>query len=185
LATETDRQNPKQAKQMISTVDTWDLARLGREQRGEAALASFARLLDGLPAQAESLVSWAIAGQTDALQRRYITLRADATVRMVCQRCLAEFDLPLHVETRLQLVETEAEIQAEESGEDDPEAPDQVLGSSFFDVLSLVEDELILALPYVPKHEVCPSLPKELNDSEGGDAGRPSPFAVLAKLKKD
>ncbi len=170
---------------MVSTVDTWELARLGHEQSGEATLASFSRLLDGLPAQAESLVQWSLVGQTDSLQRRFITLRADATVRLVCQRCLSEFELPLHVETRLQLVETEAEIEAEETGEDDPDALDQVLGSSFFDVLSLVEDELILALPYVPKHEVCPSLPKELDSSEGGDTGRPSPFAVLAKLKKD
>ena len=166
------------------TVDTWELARSGQEQRGEAPLVEFSRLLEGLPHQPERKVSWALVGETDSLHRRFMTLRAEAVVTLECQRCLSPFDLHLQVESRLQLVETEAEIEAEEAEEDDPDAPDQVVGSPYFDVLSLVEDELILAVPYVPKHEVCPSLPKEL-DSEGGDADRPSPFAVLAKLKKD
>jgi len=59
-----------------------------------------------------------------------------------------------------------------------------VLGSHRFDVLSQVEDELILSIPYVPKHVVCPGAPAK---TEAGDAGpdkRPSPFAVLEKLKQ-
>jgi uncharacterized protein len=168
-----------------ATVDTWELARLGQVQQGEAPLAEFTRLLEGLPQQAGRKVHWSLAGETDSLQRRYMVLRAEAVVTLECQRCMGPLDLPLEVESRLQLVETEAELEAEESGEDDPDAPDQVLGSAYFDVQSLIEDELILALPYVPKHEVCPSLPKELESSEGGDTDRPSPFAMLAKLKKD
>ena len=158
---------------------------MGQGRQGEAPLRDFARLLEGLPEQTGLTVSWSLLGETDTLGLRYMTLRAEAVVTMECQRCLELFDLTLQVENRLQLVETEAEIEAEESGEDDPEAPDQVLGSSYLDVLPLVEDELILALPYVPKHEVCPSLPRELDASEGGDTGRPSPFAVLAELKKN
>ncbi len=168
-----------------STVDTWELARLGHERHGEAPLAAFSRLLEGLPVQATQVVGWSLLGETDSLGQRFITLRAQASISLECQRCLEAFELALQVESRLQLVETEAEIDTEEMDEDDPDAPDQVVGSQFFDVLALVEDELILALPYVPKHEVCPSLPKELSASEGSDPGRPSPFAVLAELKKD
>lgn len=177
-------------RKAATTVDTWELARLGRELSGEAPLGGFVRLLEGLPeqgapGQAGRMVGWSLVGETDALGRRYMTLRAQAVVTLECQRCLGLFELPLRVENRLQLVETEAEIEAEETGEDDPDAPDQLLGSSHFDVLELVEDELILALPYVPKHEVCPSLHKALEAPEGSDTGRPSPFAVLAELKKD
>lgn len=168
-----------------STVDTWELARLGRELHGEAPLAEFSRLLDGLPVQADQVVGWSLLGETDGLGQRYMTLRAQAGITLECQRCLEALELALQVESRLQLVEAEAESDTEEMDEDDPDAPDQVVGSQFFDVLSFVEDELILALPYVPKHEVCPSLPKELLASEGSDTGRPSPFAVLAELKKD
>lgn len=167
-------------------MNTWDLARLGRELRGEAPLVVFSRLLDGLPQQFEhTQASWSLVGDTDALGRRFVTLRAQAVVTLECQRCLGMFDLPLSVENRLELVETEAQIEAEEKGEDDPDTPDQLLGSSHFDVLSLVEDELILALPYVPKHEVCPSLHQALEAPESSDTSRPSPFAVLAELKKD
>jgi uncharacterized protein len=45
-------------------------------------------------------------------------------------------------------------------------------------VLSLIEDEVLLALPIAPMHEIC--------DSPLADAGRnrASPFAALAALKK-
>ncbi len=165
-------------------VDTWELARLQRELRGEAALAGFDRLLEGLPEQPERKVSWSLAGETDKLGRRFMSLRADAVVTLECQRCLQPFDLQLTAESRLELLESESEIEDEDT-EEDPDAPDRVAGSSHFDVLELVEDELILALPYVPKHEVCPSLPDALKSAEGGDTDRPSPFSVLAKLKKD
>ena len=172
-----------------SIVDVFELARHGFADRrrtltGEAALSGFTRLLEGLPAQPERKVTWSLAGDTDTVGRRYLTLQAQAEVNLECQRCLALFEQSLQVESRLQLVATEAELEAEEN-EDDPDAPDLVLGSARFDVLSLVEDELILALPYVPKHEVCPSLPDALETDESSDTGRPSPFAVLAALKKD
>ena len=55
-----------------------------------------------------------------------------------------------------------------------------------FDALSLVEDELILALPLVPRHEVCPqALPVDAVDEAFEAASqRPNPFAALAALKK-
>jgi uncharacterized protein len=48
-----------------------------------------------------------------------------------------------------------------------------------------VEDELILALPLVPLHEVCPEvLPMSVADPEFEAASeRPNPFGVLAGLK--
>ncbi len=55
-----------------------------------------------------------------------------------------------------------------------------------FDALSLVEDELILSLPLVPRHEVCPEhLPSQVEDEAFEAASeRPNPFAALAALKK-
>jgi len=166
-------------------INVWELARLQHTLQGEAALREFSRLLDGLPEQGDRQVEWQLDGETDSLGRRYLTLTAHAVVTLECQRCLGPLDLPLGVENRLQLVETETDLGSEDQVDDDPEAPDSVVGSAHFDVLSLVEDELVLALPYVPKHEVCPSLPKTLEAAEGNDTGRPSPFAVLAELKKD
>src|SRR3546814_10899932 len=62
---------------------------------------------------------------------------------------------------------------------------ERIVGSQRLDVLELVEDEIILGLPYVPMHDVCPSLPESLSQEPDTDPARPSPFAALSQLKKD
>jgi uncharacterized protein len=55
----------------------------------------------------------------------------------------------------------------------------EVDGNDGFDVLSLVEDEIILALPIAPRHADC-GMPKiETN----GDVYGQSPFAALVGLR--
>jgi len=51
----------------------------------------------------------------------------------------------------------------------------------------LVEDELILLLPFAPMHEVCPENPYHIETVEERveeKVEKPNPFAVLAQLKK-
>ena len=62
---------------------------------------------------------------------------------------------------------------------------DVLVISRDFDALALVEDELILSLPLVPLHEVCPeTLPMSVADPAfEAAAERPNPFGVLASLK--
>jgi uncharacterized protein len=54
-----------------------------------------------------------------------------------------------------------------------------------FDLLELVEDELLMALPVSPKHEKCPGdLKLSTADADfEAEAERPNPFAKLAQLK--
>ena len=62
------------------------------------------------------------------------------------------------------------------------DAPDQ----SQFDLLEVLEDELLMALPLVPLHETCPVAPRLSAGEEdlgGMAAEKPNPFAVLAQLK--
>ena len=65
----------------------------------------------------------------------------------------------------------------------DAESEDDVLAiSRSLDVPELLEDELLLALPLVPRHEVCPEplpVPEEAPEEKA-----PHPFAALAALKK-
>ena len=46
----------------------------------------------------------------------------------------------------------------------------------------LIEDELLLAMPIVPRHEVCPE-PLVATVDELPDDPAPNPFAALAALK--
>jgi uncharacterized protein len=53
--------------------------------------------------------------------------------------------------------------------------------------MSLIEDQVILGLPYVPKHDVCPSLKFEQTEPVAIEVDMPvkvSPFNVLKYLKK-
>jgi uncharacterized protein len=56
------------------------------------------------------------------------------------------------------------------------EAPSRVIAGKDMAVRDLVEDELILALPYAPRHEDCEARP------EGHDRAASSPFAGLRGL---
>ena len=66
----------------------------------------------------------------------------------------------------------------------DEHSEDDVLAlSPAFDMAGLVEDELLLALPLVPKHEHCPVPLLAPGSGDEGGIETPHPFAVLAGLK--
>lgn len=165
-------------------IDTYELTRSSQTVRGSAALAQFSRFTEGLPPQPDSNVEWALAGTRNSLGQQFLDVRVKAEPVVQCQRCMAPMPYPLDLSGRLLVVETEAELDVE----DDPDAsPDEwvepVLASTHLDVLALVEDELILGLPYVPMHEQCSTdAPGNAPDHEESE---PSPFAVLSKLKKN
>jgi uncharacterized protein len=68
-------------------------------------------------------------------------------MQVLCQRCLDPLPVPIAIDAELQLAENLREIT-----EADDEI-DRVLASRHMDVEQLVEDEVILALPMVPRHE--------------------------------
>lgn len=94
-------------------------------------------------------------------------------VERVCQRCLQGVDVKLDVKCAVEWVRSDAELDAA----DQEDEWDAMLLTDMVDLLPLVEDELLLAIPYAPMHASCvPAGP-----SEAGD--KPSPFAMLARLK--
>jgi uncharacterized protein len=112
----------------------------------------------------------------------WLSLNAEAALPMVCQRCLGPVNVPLQVSREFRFVATEemAEIEDEEAEED------VLVSSRDFNLIELVEDELLMALPVVPKHVVCPSnvqLQAVDPDFEQSLPEKPNPFAVLKQLK--
>ncbi len=112
----------------------------------------------------------------------WLSLSAQSPVWLTCQRCLQPFEVPLALERRLRFVRGEAEAEAL-----DADSEDDVLAlSRSLDLRELIEDELLLALPIVPRHEVCPQpLPMAVGeeDLEEDVPERPHPFAALQALK--
>ncbi|NYT62222.1 DUF177 domain-containing protein [Alcaligenaceae bacterium] len=170
----------------IQYVDTYELTRAGHEVSGQAAIAQFERLLEGLPEQADTTVEWVVKGEMDAFGQRFLRVQVKASPMLECQRCMQPFAWSIDSLNRLQVVNSEADLDAGEAADTDPDdLIERILGSQRLDVLALVEDEVILSLPYVPKHDVCPSLPESLVQEPDTDPARPSPFSVLGQLKKD
>lgn len=170
----------------IQYVDTYELTRVGQEVHGQAPIDQFERLTEDLPDQASTTVYWSVKGEMDSFGQRFLLVHVKASPMLECQRCMKPFEWAVDSRNRLQLVKSEAELDADDAADTDPDdVIERVLGSHRFDVLALVEDEIILSLPYVPKHDVCPSLPEPLEEEPGADSVRPSPFAVLDQLKKD
>lgn len=168
------------------TIDTADFIRVQRQLDGQVLVATLPRLTEDLPQQASqgetSLVHWSLQGHTAPRGEQMLTLRVQAAPLLECQRCLGLFNYPVDIETVLEVVKSEKDLDhdVDSTGEIDQDANEKILASSHLDVLELVEDELILSLPYVPKHEICPeqaALPEDNLEK------KPSPFAVLEKLK--
>lgn len=157
---------------------------------GEAPLASFDRLAAEVHADGAvgSAVRWDAQGQMrpDAAGRPAVWMRLRATLDLPvgCQRCLGPVVVPLEVDRWFRFVADESMAEAE----DDQSEEDVLALEPKPDLLALIEDELLMAMPLVPMHEVCPQPLSPsvgvLSDEEAAMEARPNPFATLARLKK-
>ena len=170
---------------------TW--AQAGEPLSGETPLAALERLAveaaaDGAPAvrwnaRAEYRQPAVLTGVARAdAPVLWLHLGAQAVLPLRCQRCLGPVATPLAVDRWFRFVADEATAEAE----DDEAEEDVLVFSPAFDLMALLEDELIMALPLVPMHETCPvAVPMQAGDAEVPvSAERPNPFAALAQLKK-
>lgn len=139
--------------------------------------------------QADSMVQWQAFGElrprTGADDDVWLHLQAQASVPLTCQRCMGVVQTPVEVDQWYRFVASEDIAMAE----DDQSEEDLLVMEPQFNLLAVLEDELLMALPLVPMHEECPVAPKlQAGDlGEPGTAGvpgeKPNPFAALAQLK--
>ena len=164
---------------------------------GRWPLAGMTRLLASAEGHAEvngrGEVAWqAVGAQTPPrgqAPRVWLQLGAATEVTMTCQRCLGPIAVPLSVDRRFGFVAVEAEAAAL-----DVDSEDDVLAlERAFDLHELVEDELLLELPLVPRHAECrpPVATGAAVDGQpvaaagvAEDAAE-HPFAALAALRRD
>jgi len=111
--------------------------------------------------------------------------RLQANVRVVCQRCLEPMPLTLEVSPWLMLARPDARDSAL------ADAADVLVVDKPLLLSALVEDELLLAWPMVPTHELnqCPAKvyiaePVAQKDLSDVKQQKKNPFSVLSKIKK-
>lgn len=173
------------AGQNLHCVNLLEWRRLSSSAEGRVPLARFSRLLDGMPEQlSQSSVSWSARCVRGVRGESRLELEIKADPLVECQRCLKPFPWAIDVHATFDLVDSEAELDAEVPGDEEDsmlEEPERLLCSGRFDLLGLIEDELVLAVPYVPRHAQC-ELPVDVEPAPELSE-RPSPFAALAALK--
>lgn len=129
-------------------------------------------------------VTWSATGEMRAVvagpAQTWLHLEVDATVRLLCQRCLLPLQEALSARRSFLFVSDEAEAARLDEELDD----DVLVLSRSLDMTALAEDELILALPLVPRHERCPEPLSAPVDSLAGAGVRPNPFAALEALRR-
>ena len=98
-------------------------------------------------------IAWTVEGRRSAEGRPAISIDIEGDVPLVCQRCLAPMAWPVSQGTEVLLAHDEDELatlDAETDGE-------VILADRPLDAATLVEDELVLTLPFAPRHEgECP-----------------------------
>lgn len=168
-------------------LDMRAFAKAAAELSGMWPLAGFERLRESLAPGDDGLVQgvvrWMANGEAVPVRggatQVWLHLRADVELPMSCQRCLQPLVERLDVVRDFQFVADEAAAAAL-----DNEAEHDVLVlSRELDLHELLEDELLLDLPLVPRHEVCPQ-PLKAGDGVTEPEPMPNPFAALAALRR-
>lgn len=130
-------------------------------------------------------LTWQVRGelrhQRHSHPQIWLHLSVDTVLALACQRCLEPVDTPVSVDRWFRFVADEATAEAE----DEQSEEDLLVLSRQFNLLALVEDEVLMALPLVPRHAQCPvAVAMTLADPQAEQqSSQPHPFAVLQRLK--
>ena len=172
-------------KPEVQAVDVVAFTRQGATLQGDWPLAEMPRLLASIKSAPEAAPArWEAQGSQVPViggeAEIWLHLQGTATVELQCQRCLQGVVEAVTVDRRFRFVRDEAAAaRLDEESEDDVLVMPQRL-----DLMELLEDEFILALPLVPMHEACPQPLLAPGQAEAPEAAAaPNPFAALAALR--
>jgi len=173
-------------------LDVFEFVRRQQVIRGRFSVHHLSRLLDGLPEQPVAgqpdsedqagVVSFEARGLGESEGKSMLALSVRAMLMLECQRCLGPMQYLVDGKTVFEVVRSESELGSDDETDEDDE-PERIVGSRRFDLVALIEDELILGVPYIPRHEACPGQSEKIAATDPDAVERPSPFAVLGKLK--
>lgn len=127
------------------------------------------------PADKQTKVSFTLQGGRDRLQRLFLELTATADMPLLCQRCMKPMPFRLNETDRIVLFADEAHLDEAMFADEELEG---MLITKTLDVRELIEDQILMALPFAPRHEDCSNISLEHVNQD-----KPNPFAVLKGLK--
>jgi uncharacterized protein len=161
--------------------DALKLSASGESLAGAADAKDLPRVADRLAEDAgPARIDWRLVGGTDGQRRPVLTLTLTGSVPLVCQRCLQPFTATVDQSTELLLARSETELARLDADE-----IEVILATERLDPLALIEDELLLSLPFSPRHAEgeCEAAGPAVACQEKNQ-GRVAPFGRLSELKK-
>lgn len=169
-------------------LDVEVFAKEAAQLAGDWPLASLERLADAVHPEVRlaegDVARWSVRGESRPVRggvpQIWLHLRATARLALVCQRCLGPVEAAVEVDRSFLFVADESAAAQLDADQEE----DVLALARFLDLRELMEDELLLALPLVPRHEVCSQPLPVPTDEPGEDDERRNPFAALAGLKR-
>ncbi len=133
-------------------LDPWRAVAHAQHYAGEISQHALSRL-SSLLAEPGGVVAYRLTFGRDESGRARVQLGITALLRLHCQRCLEVMDWPIDEQVDLALVQGLDEAAAL-SDTYDP----LLLDGSMLRPALLIEDEVLLAIPAIPRHSQCDSL---------------------------
>jgi len=163
-------------------VDHYKMANQAQELVGSLPLSEFARLCATVSGDEEE-VHLRLAFSKSDHNRTHVSGEASTAVTLVCQNCMSEFEFELYGLIDAEIVADEAELASLEDEQDGLVSTERVVA-----LTQLVEDELMLAVPMIPRHKEadCPgnAFQPETKSEPAGSENTHRPFAGLAEAMK-
>lgn len=124
---------------------------------------------------ADNVVNYRIQGGIDQWQRPFLDIDIDGQLDLCCQRCLQAVAYSLQESAHVVLFADETQLDNAMTADESVEG---VLFAPEMDLAVLLEDQILMAIPFAPRHEQCenPTLTHINQD-------KTHPFAQLAGLK--
>lgn len=176
-----------QQQRLPLEVDPIRLATRGEHLQGTIPLKQMKRLTNAL-SNGEGDVFIDVEFSVDINQVVILAGEIKTDTKLICQRCMGEMEFPIVVDFQLAFVRSEAEMERL------PEGYEATLIDNTTMMLSdIIEDEILLALPSIPKHldENCNSdnvvegWGSQEIEPDTESVERQNPFDILASLKTD
>ncbi len=169
--------------------DPWRLADTGKRFSGVMKLSDLPRLAEAL-LESQGEVSFDLVFGRDERKRAQIEGHVESELVLECQRCLGKIIQPVMVDFNLAVIEVPEEAERLPDYYEPVQTEDGQISVS-----DIIEDELILTIPQVPRHDegacqMSESASALLQDDleateEAATTDEQNPFAVLAQLKTD
>jgi uncharacterized protein len=185
---------PRAGRDDFRAFDLSSFIRAKRETRGVVPVRELERMVTEVPADApagalDEILTWSARGEIRRELRREASrpdalpgaMAASHTVLqpclsmtmqgrtwLECQRCMKAFEFPIDIDVLYKVVDSEEAADAIALDESEAEV---IVGSASFNLYDLIDEEVMLSLPMVPKHDVCPAVHGSVVSGVDGSLG--------------